>query len=110
MGQGKLGKGQAPVFTCGTPRDVCLGFHVDMNARLRGSGVSKVHNSPQDALKCHSRYLISLGYEQLSPREFRTPDGIRVLTKGSRFGAKLINGKANSRHMAPNKFGIIASY
>lgn len=55
----------------------------------------KAHASPMDAFNCHKRWLITRGFKQIGPREFRPPDGgpIEVLTKKSRFGARLRTGK-----------------
>lgn len=61
----------------------------------------KTHLTPEQAFKCHAKYLVKVGYVQLSTREFRAPDGsgIKVLTKQSRFGGKLRNGKEGTRNM-----------
>lgn len=61
----------------------------------------KTHLSPEQAFKCHAKHLVKIGYEQLSSREYRAPDGsgIKVLTKQTRFGAKLRNGKQGTRNM-----------
>lgn len=86
---------------CGTPKEYCSGGVTTVNAGMRGGNVMKAHLDPTQAFKCHAKYLVKVGYIQLSPREFRAPDGsgIKVLTKQSRFGAKLRNGKEGTRNM-----------
>lgn len=105
-------------YLCGTPKEHCSGALTTCNAGMRGASVTKSHLDPTAAFKCHAKYLVKIGYEQLSPREFRAPDGsgIKVLTKQSRFGAKLRNGKEGTRnmphvrgHRAGARGGIIVS-
>ncbi len=90
-------------YLCGTPVDNCGGSIGKLSAGLAKGRAQKVHNSSEQAFNCHARYLVSEGFEKLSSREFRNPDGsgIRVLTKKSRFGAKLRSGKAGSN--LPNR-------
>lgn len=89
------------VYLCGTPKEHCSGALTTCNAGMRGASVTKSHLGPDDAFRCHGKYLVKIGFIQLSPREFKAPDGsgIRVLTKPSRFGAKLRNGKEGTRNM-----------
>lgn len=84
---------------CGVPRELCSG-RTNSRVNMALGTVRKLHPTPEDAFKCHQRYLISLGFKQLGPREFLTPDGVRILNKPSRFGAKLRNGKEGTRNMS----------
>lgn len=89
---------------CGTPPDHCGGSLGILSAAFKAKG-TKLHNSPQEAFRCHARYLVQVkGFEKLGPREFRNPDGsgIRVLTKPCRFGSPMRPGKEGARHM-PSK-------
>lgn len=91
------------------------------NAGLRG-GVNKAHVSHDAAFDCMRGYLLKTGWTQLDTRAYKPPPGhpagseIRVLTKRSRFGAKLRNGKEGTRnmphvrgHKAGARGGIIVS-
>src|SRR5579863_8747285 len=91
---------------CGVPPESCGGSMFGLSNSLRKTS-NKVHNSSAEAMKCMKRYLVSQGFVQLSSREFRNPDGsgIRVLTKESRFGAKLRPGKAGRVMPAPPRTG-----
>ena len=77
---------------CGVPTVYCKGTKQQLN-----SGFAKVHNSPQEAFKCHKNWLVSKGYKKVGEREFLAPEseggGVRVLTKKSRFGCPLRQGK-----------------
>lgn len=86
------------MHTCGVPKDQCSGTNSRVNMALGTS--RKLHQSPDDAFRCHQRYLIGQGFKQLSPREFLTPDGVRVLTKPCRFGSMVRNGKEGTRNMS----------
>lgn len=56
--------------------------------------VSKGHAAPSEAFACHSAWLVSQGFRKIGGREFETPEGtIRVLTKRSKFGARVRGGK-----------------
>ena len=108
------------MYTCGVPSAFCSGSFTTTNAALKDSSQKRVHNTPEAAFKCHGHYLVAgLGFTQVSAREFLAPDGsgLRVLTKPSRFGARLRNGKAGTRSMSDAKIrgggrrgGNIASY
>jgi hypothetical protein len=91
--ESRAGSGKT-VFLCGSPREFCSGGLAQLSNGLKGRGLTG-HSSPSEAFKCHAKYLIKIGYTQLSSREFRPPDGgpIRILTKQSRFGAKMRPGK-----------------
>lgn len=88
------------MWTCGCPKDACSGANARVNMAL-GTG-RRLHPSPEDAFRCRQRYLISIGYEQLGSREFKAPDGsgVLILTKQSRFGSMLRNGKEGTRNMS----------
>lgn len=81
-------------WLCGVPAQECSGGGEVLSPGI-ASHVSKVHNSPSEAFACYKRWLIKQGYIQVGQREFRPPDGgpIEVLTKKSRFGARLRQGK-----------------
>jgi len=90
---------------CGVPTEHCTGARIASNAFLRNFG-PKAHNSHEEAYKCYRRYLIRvMGYEDIGSRTFRPPDGgpLRVLTKKSRFGARLRYGKLGERWMPEEK-------
>ena len=103
-------KSKPPVFLCGVEKELCTGPLCAVSAAMGGK--RKAHGSSIEAFKCMQQSLLRTGWEQISPREFRSPDGgpIRVLTKQSRFGAKLRNGKEGTRNMPQgNRGGVIAS-
>ena len=107
-----MGKG-VTTYLCGTPSEHCGGTLGILSAAFKGKG-TKQHNSPQEAMRCHGRYLVKvLGYEKLGSREFRDPKGggIRVLTKPCRFGAKMRPGKEGQRNMPsrPRTGGTVVS-
>ncbi len=83
---------------CLTPKGHCIG---SMRKVADGLGLRLSHGSHEDAFRCYRRYLLGQGYTQLGPREFAAPDNgpIMVLTKRSRFGARLRKGK-EGRYMA----------
>lgn len=91
------------MYMCGVPRDRCTGTSGNVNAGL--GGTRKIHSSPQEAFNCHKNHLLGLGYKQLDSRAFSPPDGgeVRVLTKATRFGASLRNGKEGTRNMSNAK-------
>lgn len=106
------------VFMCGTPKDFCGGSSQPVNAALGGN--KKVHTSSEGAFACHKAYLIKMGYTQGQDSRSLVPPGdgpVRILTKSSRFGAELRNGKEGTRNMSNVKIsgggrrgGNIASY
>jgi hypothetical protein len=101
------------VHLCGTPPEHCGGSLTVLSAGFKNKGI-KTHHSPQEAMRCHGRYLVGvLGYEKLSSREFRDPkgSGIRVLTKPCRFGASMRAGKEGNRNMPDGRRtgGVITS-
>lgn len=97
------------VHACGTPREHCSGAITTVNAGMRGSTAIKAHMESQQAFACHKNWLVSvLGYlstddaRTLKPGPNTPPergDECVVLTKQSRFGARLRNGKEGTRNM-----------
>ena len=83
---------------CGVPEDKCTGGSFNSKQAL---GTVKAHGSHEQAFKCMVRYLLDQGYERIATRDFRPPDGgpIRMLTRKSRFGARLRRGKEGTRLM-----------
>lgn len=79
---------------CGTPASECSGSPGILSNGFKGRGM-RLHNTASEAFSCCRRYLLSQGYVQRGPREFQPKDGgpIRVLTKQSRFGARMRPGK-----------------
>lgn len=77
------------------------------NGMVPGTAATRTHASHEAAFTCHSNHLLKTGYTKVDSRAFAPPDGgpIRVLTKRSRFGAVLRNGKEGTRVMAPKMFG-----
>lgn len=76
-------------YLCGVPSHHCTGGLLKANGGL--GGISKAHLTPADAFKCMQKHLIAEGWTQLGPREFCQGDGpVRILTKSSRFGARMI--------------------
>jgi hypothetical protein len=106
-------------YTCGVPKGHCSGGEPVLSHHLRKPPL-KVHNSSVEAFRCHARWLVNVeGYERVGNREFVDPnDGrILVLTKKSRFGGVLRQGKRvetskKSKRLMPRQWtgGMIASY
>lgn len=90
------------VYLCGVPKEHCSGSSAPFNAMLKG-GVGRAHSSSEAAFSCHKNWLVNvLGYTvKGDSRTLHPPDGgpARVLTKASRFGAKMRNGKGGTRNM-----------
>lgn len=92
MAAGGSKKKRPHKFLCGTPLSHCTGSNGGgVSGGLKGA---KLHGSPEEAFKCHAKYMIADGYVQVGNREFCKGDGpIVVLTKKSKFGAMLRGGK-----------------
>lgn len=105
----KTGRGKTK-YLCGTPVENCGGSLGILSNGFKGKGY-KLHNSPVEAFRCASRHLVKIGFEKLSSREFRAPDGsgIRVLTKPSRFGSPMRAGKAGRSMPSVRTGGTITS-
>ena len=89
-------------YLCGVDMDKCEGGLVSLPKGM--SKIHKAHSSPQEAFKCHARWLIKQGCTQVGPREFLTPEGYtRVLTKKSKFGAELRQGKTGEGMKGTNR-------
>ena len=107
-------------YTCGVPTINCNGTYVTFNHRLRGTTLDKVHHFPEEAFNCHARYLVNIkGYQRVGNREFQKDKNspIRVLTKKSRFGGRLRQGKREEaakrgkRELGESSgYGLIATY
>lgn len=81
-------------YSCGVPQEYCIGGLAQVSSGLKKSG--KTHGSPKEAFGCYAKWLLRQGYKQVGPREFCKDDGpILVLTKKSRFGARLRGGKGD---------------
>jgi hypothetical protein len=100
MVSGGAQKKRKPKYLCGTPDTYCIGSLSSVSNGLRKS--RKAHGQPEEAFACYAQYLIKQGYTQCGPREFYLVDKrsgeagpIVVLTKKSRFGARLRGGKGN---------------
>ena len=106
-------------YACGTPSAHCGAKKVSVSAGLTQTSQSRTHSTPEEAFRCHRAYLIDVeGYKMLDGRALSPPDDgpVRVLTKPSRFGARLRGGKG-SRWMSNVKIkgdgrraGNVASY
>lgn len=92
-------------FVCGTPEKECTGT---MTGKVsKGMRATKVHDSPEAAYRCHANWLKRQGYTEYPNREFGKPGEYRiVLTKKSRFGARLRKGKED-RFMPERGSGYI---
>ena len=93
-------QGKPLIFACGVPRINCSGQLAKVSHGLDNSQI-KTHSTHDGAFACMSAYLIKIGYTRIGGREFSPPDGgpVRVLTKRTRYGAPLRNGKEGNRHM-----------
>ena len=79
------------------PQEHCTGGRLITDQQL---GTSRCHISHDTAFRCMVQYLLKQGFEQIGAREFRSPEGgVRVLTKRSRYGARLKMGKEGTRFM-----------
>lgn len=91
---------------CGTPDHHCTGapFVTDQQLRFR-----KAHAGNEEAFHCYARHLLLDKYIQIGPREFRPADGgpIRLLTKKSKFGGRLRDGKEHTRYQPERGAGLI---
>lgn len=85
--------GQIYGYLCGTPKDRCCGSIGNYSASLDKKGIKK-HGTRQEAFHCYAKHLVAAGYEKLSNRTFKGPEGILCLSKVARFGAELRAGKS----------------
>jgi hypothetical protein len=95
---------------CGVPSEHCCGSVGITSKSVQWS--PKMHNSPPEAKRCYARYLVDvLGYTQVGSREFKPSNGgpIRVLTKESRFGARMRPGKGGRNMPTHRRAGAIVS-
>ncbi len=79
-------------WLCQTPPHLCRGSKTVIAPALAGR---PSHASPEEAFRCYVAYLLSQGYKRAGSREFAPPDDgpVLVLTKKSRYGARLRAGK-----------------
>lgn len=96
------------LFLCGTPKERCMGSNTNCNHGLQNS--IKMHGTPEEAFNCYKRYLVKEGYTVVGSRALQAPnDGpIQILTKKSRFGAKMRNGKEATRNIS-GRGGVVIS-
>lgn len=94
------------VYMCGVEKDLCTGTATPMNHGM-GQG-NKTHTSPESAFSCMRKSLLVQGWTQLGSREFQPPGGgpIRILTKKTRFGGRMRNGKEGTRNQPIRGGGI----
>lgn len=94
-------------WLCQTPTGYCKGSKTIVAPAMAGR---LSHASAEEAFRCYVAYLLSQGYKRVGSREFAPPDGgpVLVLTKKSRYGARLRGGK-EGRVMAGGPFndGVI---
>lgn len=102
--QGGIKKKRPHRYVCGVPKEYCVGSMTGASGGLHKG--CKMHGTPQEAFKCHAKYLVSQGYVQVGSREFAAPNNgpIRVLTKKSRFGSRCRGGKGE-RFMPEKQVG-----
>ena len=83
-------------YLCGTPLDDCTGATGRLSKSI--SQGTKRHSSSDEAFKCYKRHLLKQGYIQRGSREFENPTThyITVLTKKSKFGARLRGRKGTN--------------
>lgn len=92
LSSGGARKKRGNKFACGVPTLECIGSPSQVSNGLSKS--PKTHGSPEQAFSCYVSYLLRSGYKQVGPREFCKDGGpVVVLTKKSRFGARLRGGK-----------------
>ena len=97
-------------YLCPTPREFCTGKLSSMNNFFNHTKNAKLHGTPQAAFECYVRFLELNGYERVGHREFRRPgEPILVLTRQSRFGARVRLGKEGTRYMVLKHNGCVVS-
>lgn len=89
---------------CGTPVQFCNGAVCTVNNGWRWSGDgnlkggARLHNTSEEAFKCHAAYLVKQGYERVGQREFLRPGGpVLMLPKKSHFGHRMRGGKSEKQ-------------
>jgi hypothetical protein len=112
-GGGGTGRRKPATYACGVPAEKCSGSLCKLNNGMRPM---QAHQSSESAFNCHKEFLLKQGYTIVDSRAFAPPNGgpIQVLTKKSRFGVRLRNGKEGTRNMAKKMFGnrggVVASF
>lgn len=80
-----------PCYACMTPNKECGGKTTKFSNGIKNA--PKTHGTPQEAQKCHIRYLLSQGYVKLGPRElWKEGEPILLLNKASK-ACRLRGGK-----------------
>lgn len=94
------------IFLCGTPNDGCCGKQAILCNSLKNKGLG-AHQTSVEAFNCYKKYLLSRGYTVVDSRALQPPDGgpIHILTKKSRFGARMRPGKEGTRNMGSVRHG-----
>lgn len=97
-------------YLCGVPPDDCRGSAAILSAGFKAKGY-KIHNTSTEAFNCMKQHLLKQGYTQVDSRAFSPPGGgpIRVLTKKSRYGAKMRPGKGGRNMPSGRTGGIVTS-
>lgn len=68
-------------YTCPVPIAQCSGTELQAGHQFMRYRV-KWHRTPRDVHRCEGRYLLSIGYERLSPTTFRGPLGSKQRERG----------------------------
>ena len=77
-------------FSCPTPVHLCFGSFVTDG--IGGANKTKYHRDNIEGQNCYGKYLVGQGYEKLSRRDFKGPDGW-VHTLPKKIGVPVISGK-----------------
>lgn len=100
-------------YVCGSPRELCTGAPTEVSNGLKLSHVGRSHNSPEAAFQCYRASLVARGGVLNDSRGVSMPVApdssertVHVLTKPSRFGARLRPGKGD-RQMPHRRGGVI---
>ena len=80
-------------YLCGVPAEKCGG---GILKTTKGIMASRAHVTSSEAFTCYVAHLLRLGYEQIGPRQFASPDGgpVRIISKRMKFGGVLRTGKS----------------
>jgi len=62
-----------------------------------GKGRSKYHKTPIEIHRCFARYMKAQGYEQLSRREYLSPNGGPIILISKKPGTPVVSGKSKER-------------
>lgn len=94
------------IYLCGTPSEYCVGKLALLSNGLKNKGL-RSHQTSVEAFNCFKKSLLARGYVQIDSRAFQPPEGgpIHVLTKQSRFGARMRPGKEGTRNNPAGRRG-----